>query len=309
MIAITQHGLEYAFRFKVKASLTLEYVPAKALNSCNEKTATFFASLITSFANANGGTIFIGVKSSRGIPKTVEPLSDNSLFEWLRMILETEITPTITDCYAEKIVVSANGDFVIGIQVPNSHVAPHMCSDKRFYKRSDCKTVLMEEYEIRDLYIKGKRPQIELFGVTNTAGIPILSGGKFQTVNFYPRFMVKNTGGCVEQFYKVEISIPTALNNPNFNTMADNFSRFDDGNTIYSFQGKTALFQGEIATVVEPNIVVTQETFPIFEQGEIILRFFFSSGVQTKTFHCKELFLYRNKPILASEFVENCIEK
>lgn len=308
MVAITQQGLEDVFRFKLKSSLILEYVPAKALASCNEKTALFFSSLISSFANATGGTIFIGIKSSRGIPKTIEPLTDTKLFDWLCLLVETEIMPTISNCCVEKIVVSDNGDFVIGVTVPNSHTAPHMSSDKRFYKRCDCKTVLMEEYEIRDLYIKGKRPQIELFGVTNTAGIPILSGGKFQTVNFYPRFMVKNTGGCVEQFYKVEISIPTALNNPNFNTMADNFSRFDDGFTVYSFQGKTALFQGEIATVVEPNIVVTQETFPIFDQGEIILKFFFSSGVQTKTFHCKELFLYRNKPILASEFVENCIE-
>ncbi len=308
MIAITQQGLEDAFRFKMKSSLVLEYVSAKALVSCNEKTALFFTSLITSFANANGGTIFVGVKSSRGIPKTVEPISDSMLFDWLRMLIDTEVMPTISDCFIEKIVVSENGGFVIGIRVPNSHTAPHMASDKRFYKRSDCKTILMEEYEIRDLYTKGKRPEIELFGVTNTAGIPILSGGKFQMVNFYPRFLVKNTGGCVEQFYKVEFSVPTALNNPNFNTMPDYFSRFEEGNTVYSFQGKTALFQGEIATVVEPNIVVNQDTFPVFDKGEIVLKFFFSSGVQTKVFHCNELFLYRNKPLLASEFVENCIE-
>lgn len=61
MITVTQQGLEEALRYKVKASLTLEYLSAKTLATRNDKTALFFASLISSMANANGGVIFIGV--------------------------------------------------------------------------------------------------------------------------------------------------------------------------------------------------------------------------------------------------------
>ncbi len=305
MITITQQGLEEALRFKAKASLTLEYLSAKTLEARNDKVALFFASLISSMANANGGIIFIGVVASRRIPCRVEQITDNECVSWLQMVCQTQISPEIPNCLIQKIVVSENDGFVIGISVPNSHLAPHMSSDNRFYKRSECKAVLLEEYEIRDLYTKGKRAQVELFSVINTGGIPILSGGKFQKVNFYPRFLVKNTGGCVERFYKVELSVPSALNNPNFNTIQDNFSRFEDGNSIYSFQGKTTLFQNEIASVVEPNFCVDANTYATFEQGEIVLRFFYSSGVQTKIFHCKELLLYRNKQIDLQDFAVN----
>ena len=129
-----------------------------------------------------------------------------------------------------------------------------------------------------------------------------MAGGKFQKINFYPRFLVKNTGNSVERFYKIELSVPSAINNPNFNTMSENFSRFEDGNTIYSFSGKTILFQGEIASVVEPNFVVDEQSYKTFEDGEITLRVFFSSGVQAKSFHCKELLLYRNKQIEYKDF-------
>lgn len=307
MIAITQQGVEEIFRFKVKASLTLEYLPAKAVADCNEKNALYFSTLIASMANSNGGTIFIGVHASRKIPRTIEPITNDNAVSWLQMVCSTEIAPEIPDCIIEKIIVNEQGNYIIGIHVPNSHKAPHMSGDKRFYKRSDVKTILLEEYEIRDLYTKGKRPEIELFSVTNTGGIPIMSGGKFQKINFYPRFLVKNTGNSVERFYKIELSVPSAINNPNFNTMSENFSRFEDGSTIYSFTGKTLLFQGEIASVVEPNFVVDEQSYKTFEDGEITLRVFFSSGVQSKSFHCKELLLYRNKQIEYKDFSVNAI--
>lgn len=293
--------MEEVFQFKLKASLTLEYVPAKAISVLDDKTALYFSTLLSSMANANGGIIFIGVSSQRKMPKGIEPLHNTECVDWLRLVCQTSIFPAVPNCIIEKIMVSEDG-FVIGVHVPNSHLAPHMNADRRFYKRSETKSVLMEEYEIRDLYTKGKRPEIELFSVTNTGGIPIMSGGKFSKVNFYPRFLVKNTGGSVERFYKVELSVPTSINNPNFNTMAENFSRFDDGNSVYSFVGKQILFQGEIASVVEPNFVVEESTYAAFENGEISLKFYYSSGVQTKIFRCKELLLYRNKQIERSDF-------
>ncbi|MCQ2959003.1 MAG: ATP-binding protein [Bacteroidales bacterium] len=302
MISVTQQGLEDVLRYKLKASLSVEYLSAKSVAVCDEKSALFFSMLISSMANANGGVIFIGVSSSRKNPKNIEPINNKDVVSWLKMVCQTQIYPEIPDCVISTIEVSEKGEFVIGIQIPNSHLAPHMCADRRFYKRSETKAVLLEEYEIRDLYTKGKRPEIELFSVTNTGGIPTLSGGKFERVNFYPRFLVKNTGGSVERFYKVELSIPSQINNPNFNMMADNFSRFEDGCTIYSFVGKTILFQGEIASVVEPNIIVEDSTYECFENGEIVLKFFYSSGIQTKSFRCKELFLYRNKQIEKKDF-------
>lgn len=306
MVSITQQGLEDVFRFKIKAGLSLDFLPAKSINIGNEKSELFFSTTIAAMANSNGGQIFIGINSSRKIARSLDSLIDSTAIDWLQSICQNQIYPQIPNLSIEKILVSADSkQFVIGINVPNSHLAPHMSGDKHFYKRVETKSILLEEYEIRDLYIKGKRPEIELFSITNVNGIPILSAGKFKKLNFYPRFLVRNSGNAVEKFYKVELSVPTALNNPNFNQMADSFSRFEDNNSIYSFVGKNPLFQNEIATVIEPNFVLDAQSYPIFEQGEIELKLFYSSGVQSKKYHCKELLLYRNKQIELSDFSEN----
>lgn len=306
MVSITQQGLEDVFRFKIKTGLTLDLLPAKSINIGNEKSELFFSSTIAAMANSNGGQIFVGINASRKIARSLDPLSDETTIAWLQSICQNQIFPQIPNISIEKIIVSEDSQqFVIGIDIPNSHLAPHMSADKHFYKRIETKSILLEEYEIRDLYIKGKRPEIELFSITNINGIPILSAGKFKKVNFYPRFLVRNSGNAVEKFYKVELSIPTALNNPNFNQMADNFSRFEDNNSIYSFVGKNPLFQNEIATVIEPNFVLEAQSYSVFEQGEIEIKLFFSSGVQSKKYHCKELLLYRNKQINLSDFSEN----
>lgn len=305
MVSITQQGLEDVFRFKIKSGLSLDFLPAKSIAIGNEKAELFFSTTIAAMANSNGGQIFVGITSSRKIARSLDALTDSSAIDWILSICQNQIFPQIQNVSIEKILISDSQQFVIGIDVPNSHLAPHMSADKHFYKRVDTKSVLLEEYEIRDLYTKGKRPEIELFSITNINGIPILSGGKFKKLNFYPRFLVRNSGNAVEKFYKVELSVPTALNNPNFNQMADNFSRFEDNNSIYSFVGKNPLFQNEIATIIEPNFILEAQSYSIFEQGEIELKLFYSSGVQSKKYHCKELLLYRNKQIEFSDFSEN----
>ena len=69
MVSITQQGLEEVFQFKLKASLTMEYVSAKAISALDDKTALYFSTLLSSMANANGGFVFVGVHSQRKIPK------------------------------------------------------------------------------------------------------------------------------------------------------------------------------------------------------------------------------------------------
>lgn len=303
MITLNQEGIEKLFAFRLKESITVEYLSAKEVAVCDEKRALFFSTLICSMANANGGYIFIGINANRKIPKNLEPIQNHKGFEWLEMICKTAVFPKIQNCKIQQIFVSPQ-DYIIGIHIPNSHKAPHMSVDNRYYKRVDIKPVLMEEYEIRDLYMKGKRPELELYSVVNINGIPIMSGGKFQYVNFYPRFLVKNTSTSIEQFFKIEISVPSQINNPNFDSLQNHFSRFEDGNSIFSISHKTPFFQNEIATVAEANFVVDAQNYHIFQDGEITIKLFFSSGTDTRIFRCKELLLYKNKQIEYRDFAE-----
>ena len=105
--------MEEVFQYKLKASLTLEYVPAKAVVLNDEKSAFFFSTLISSMANANGGIIFVGVSSQRKAPKSIEPLHNEELITWLRFVCDVNISPKVPNCIIEKIVVSADNGFVI----------------------------------------------------------------------------------------------------------------------------------------------------------------------------------------------------
>ncbi|MDR0941764.1 MAG: hypothetical protein LBM68_06010, partial [Bacteroidales bacterium] len=135
-----------------------------------------------------------------------------------------------------------------------------------------------------------------------TNGIPITAGGKFNYVNFYPRFSVKNTSACVERFFKVEISLPTALVNTNFDSLQNHFSRFENGYSIFSIFHKSPLFQNELANVAEAHLILNAQNYSTFSEGEIGITLFFSAGTHTHTYKCKELLLFKNKQLELSDF-------
>jgi len=302
MIQINQEGLDQIFEYKVKEGLTVEYLSAKEVAKCDEKRALFFSQLITSMANSNGGTIFIGIHAIRKIARSLEPIKNDEVLSWLKLVCNTQISPQIPNVEIEKIDVSASGDFVIALSIPNSFKAPHMAADKRFYKRIGVKAELMEEYEIRDLYQKTKRPEIEIYSILNTNGIPNMEAGKFSRINFYPRFLVKNISSAIEKFYKVEISIPSQIHNPSFESLQSYFNRFEDGNTIFTIPQSDPLFQNEIANVAEGHFIVDANSYKDFENGELVMKVFYSAGVQTKIFNLKEVFLYKNKQLELEDF-------
>jgi len=301
MIQINEHGLEHIFKFKCKESNSLEYLSAKELAVCDDKRELFFSMLISAMANSQGGVIGSMVHATRKLPRTIEPITNPDAFDWLTHVCNTAIKPIIPNLLIRKIPVS-HTQYIIGVQVPNSSKAPHMCIDNRYYKRANLNQIMLEEYEVRDLYTKGKRSELELYSVMNTNGIPIMSGGKFQHINFYPRFLIKNTGHTVERFFKAELRVPSQINNPNFDSLQNHFSRFEDGHSVFSISHKTPFFQNELATVAEANFVVDAQNYDVFEHGEITVTLFFSSGIETKIFRCKELLLYKNKQIELSDF-------
>ncbi|MFO7868175.1 MAG: ATP-binding protein [Bacteroidales bacterium] len=302
MISLNQKGIDHIFNFRIKESINVEYLGAREVEVCNEKRALFFSQLISAMANANGGVIFIGIHATRKIPRSLQALTDETVLEWLETVCATHIYPHISNVVIQKIEVSEDGRFCVGISVPDSHKAPHMAEDKRFYKRVGIKTESMEEYEIRDLYTKSKRSEIEVYAILNTGGIPHMENGKFARINFYPKFLVKNVSSAVEKFYKVEIAIPSHIHNPNFDALQDYFSRFEDGYTVFSIPQKNPLFQHEIATVAEAHFVVDARSYEAFAYGELLVTVFYSNGIETRNFSLKETFLYKKVKIEKEDF-------
>lgn len=301
--------IERLIEFKEAESHRLAYGKVADLDLNSPKKIENFSILISSIANANGGYILYGIDSNRKKAKSITPIDSNLVNrDQIIYAIESAVSPEIEDLEVYSIATPDDeSKCIFCIKISNSANAPHMASDNRFYKRIDNKAHLMHEYEIREMYHRSKKPDIDLFGILNTSGIPTLMQGKFELVNFYPRFLVKNTSSVIEKDYKIEIFIPSALHNPNFDILQKHFSRMEDDYSVFAVTNESPLYQNELATVVEGNLFVNAENYKYFEGMDIIVKLYFSNGVKTKYYSIKETFLYRNASIQQSDFVSTLV--
>lgn len=292
---------------RVKEDTQTAFKPLSLLDQNSQKKSEYLSLLVSSMANANGGIIVFGIDTKRQKASGFT-FSKPATFtlDWLKYFLQSAIQPTIENLEIKEIPINGNiFQSVITIKVPNSSNAPHMAIDRRYYKRVHGKEVLLEEYEIRQIYHLSKRPELDIYAILNTNGIPNIEMGKYVRVNFYPRFLIKNISSIIEHHYKLELYIPSGIYNPNYTNLQQHFARLEEQYTVFSIPNTSPLFQHELATVIDANIVVDRESFHIFEKNEIILKLYYSSGIKTKHFRLLETFLYRHEVLRETDFVDD----
>ncbi len=298
--------IENLIALKVKEDIKTVFKPAKEFDIENDKKLEHLSTIVSAIANTQGGYLFYGIECQRKKASTIDFVKiTNNTIDQLTYQLNTLIHPAIEHleikCLFEE---NNNTNAIISIKIPNSSQAPHMANDRRFYKRTDNKEVLMDEFEIRNMYQRSKESELDIYAILNTNGIPTLENGKFQKVNFYPRFLIKNIGTAIENHYKLELHIPSGIYNPNFTVLQQHFSRLEDSYSVFSISNKSPLFQNELATILDANLIIDKDNFPIFETGEIIIKLYYSNGIKTKQMSLHETFLYQNKQLKAEDFCE-----
>jgi hypothetical protein len=302
----SQADLQKLIDLKVKEDLHIAFKSWKDIDLQSPKKMEQLSILVSSFANTIGGLIFFGIGAQRRKATEFTPTFIlKETIDQLNYFLQSSICPSIEKLEIKQIRIDDdNSKSILVIHIPNSDIAPHMAEDKRFYKRADFKETVMQEHEIRELYQRSKKAEIDIYAILNTNGIPTLESGKYQKVNFYPRFLVKNISSVIEHHFKMELYIPSGIYNPNFSVLQQHFSRLEDHYSVFSITNSSPLFQHELATIMDANLIIDCDNFKNFAESDIIIKLFYSNGIKTKYFRLIDTFLYQNKQLRFEDFTD-----
>lgn len=223
--SITIDNVKDFIRTNPEESLKIEFKSGEFFTNANKDKLTI---CVSSFANSDGGLLFIGVKEKKingnfhadiidGV--TIDPKHTK---ETLENILKTNISPKIDSL---KIVrLEENGRSIFLLEIPKSERAPHMASDKRYYKRLNFQKNPMEHYEVED-YIYGRRKFPKLTARINFSDAVT----KGALIEFSVEFLVRNLGKIMAKYVQLMIRVvgcdvihvPTGFNFLNKESMND----------------------------------------------------------------------------------------
>lgn len=138
---------------EIEESIHLDYKDADSLGKSDGKKKELSKD-IASFANSDGGVVIYGIQEKEHKASSISFVNGNEFTkEWLEQIINTTIQRHIPDLRIYPVRFNSSLEKTVYIvKIPKSTEAPHMSRDKRFYKRYNFESVMMEEYEVRQLY-------------------------------------------------------------------------------------------------------------------------------------------------------------
>jgi len=292
---ITQEDIQKLIEFGVDESLDIEFKRADEIDINNNRNLDKLSIMITSFANTIGGILVFGIDTKKRRAKEISWVDGNIITaERIQTALNSRIQKPIAGLEIHSVSFNDNkATSVLLFKIPESNKAPHMAYDKRFYKRSDFKEVVMNEYEVRMAYNKTNVADLEFFGLINTGGVPTLHNGQYKEMNFFPKFLIRNISSAIEHTYKFELYIPSALHDPSFSQLQNNFSKNEDIYSVFAIANRSPLFQEELTTVIEAKLKVNAENFHIYNSENIIIKLYYSNGVKQHEYIIRDTFRYK----------------
>lgn len=267
-----------------------------------EKKRAVLSRLISGCANAGGGNFFFGGKAKGKKWGGVVPLQ-KTLSMHFESVVSQLVIPEIPGLTARFYSLSQDAETgILHVYIPDSSAKPFMASDYRYYQRNGLRDVLLEEPQVRALYRSGTAADLELAAVINTNGIPEYSDGQLTEIRFYPKFLIRNNGNAPSEAYKFELHIPSGLHDTSFGALQNYFNRLEGIASVFSFPSRTTIFQGEMYSVAEAKISVTEETLNHFLRHELRIVLYTQQGLKTYRHKLSELFTLDRKPLETSLF-------
>lgn len=278
----------------VEESIHLDFKAAAALDK-SEKKKDEIAKDVSAFANSDGGVIVYGVTEKNHCADAISYIDGNTITkEWLEQVINSKINKRIAGVqifpvrFDDKITQS-----VYVVKIPRSDNVPHMCSDRRYYRRYNFVSVPMEEYEVRDAILRVKKSKLSIVsyylvekkGYSDT-GEAVYSFG----------VGIKNTGSQVETVFKVNSSFTTDTGilkfiNFNWDPAKDTINyAVVDSEVVISGVGRAPIFPDEKIDLCRFDIEMRPEDVQVFiEETFIRIVLYFTGGKDEIEFRVKSV--------------------
>lgn len=202
----TQQDLQSLIDNEVEESLWLDYKACGALDKSDGKKKEISKD-VSAFANSDGGIIIYGMQESDHKPSAFSFIDgDDFSKEWLENVIDGNIQQRIIGIEIHPIRIYDDiKKSVYIVKIPSSSNAPHMCSDKKFYRRYNFKSVPMEEYEIRLLYSRVSSATVEVISMSLVDDGTEYNSNNKRVVKKKLFLNVKNISETIEKNCKLQL--------------------------------------------------------------------------------------------------------
>jgi len=162
-----QKKLEDYISDKIEENIHLDYKSAAALGTSEGKRKEI-AKDISAFANSDGGIIIYGIREfqeeeKRHMPEKIDPVNRKEFTkEWLEQVISGNIAPKIQDLKITPVTIDDSDDKVVYVVEIKKGNTAHQSKDKRYYKRYNFESQMMDDWEIKDIINRVSKTQIEI---------------------------------------------------------------------------------------------------------------------------------------------------
>lgn len=287
--------LQKLIQDQIEESINLDYKSAKSLDKSDSKKREI-AKDISAFANSDGGIIIYGMQEENHKPISID-FADGELFnkEWLENVIDSNIQQKIQGIRIFPIRIDSNiKKTVYVVKIPASSEAPHISADKKFYRRYNFKSVPMEEYEVKLLYSRTSKAEIDFHSfLRNNIEEYQANNGRMEISCDYEIHII-NTSNSIEKHCKVEAAFA------NIEGLKVGFSYLQQSNIkhhtsiekgqVLSAYNDSPIFPDEIYSILKFSLKIDKLDYADFEDNASLdLKLYDSSGIKTTEYKINEL--------------------
>jgi len=297
---LSEEDINQLITLKVEESIHLDFKQAESLGK-NDKKKLELAKDVSAFANSAGGFIVYGIKEDNHVADSLTFIDGNDITkEWIEQVLQTRIQRKIEDL--KIIPIRFEDDIrksVYVIKIPESSLAPHMTSNKKFYKRYNFESVQMEEYEIRNLYNRKEKTKLIIHNIiTSTKPEIEYETENDETIYFLLSFQVENIGKAIEKHFKLFIQLNFIKYTLKWEGLKEtnlNHSVLFDNKRVITLSNSSPIFPDEVLTIGELKIgLLKSELEEVLKKAKLKLKLYYSNGFDEMEIELKEIILKTN---------------